>query len=146
MKTGLDVATTSSTLPPFRMPRSMPMRRANRRAYYRVPYPSTERPRLVIGHSICEVIDCSERGLQFTPARTTPLIPGSEVAGRLRFPRGEELPVRGIVRRMNGSRAAIELLGRGIPFSSILQEQLYLRRVLHGQRQQLPSSDSHTSG
>jgi hypothetical protein len=113
---------------------------SNRRLYYRVPYPASERPRLVIGTGICEVLDCSERGIRYRPSPLAALAAGAQVEGRLRFPRGEELPVRGSVVRADDTGAALQLQGAGIPFAAIIQEQLYLRRAQRRQRHEALSS------
>jgi hypothetical protein len=102
---------------------------ANRRDFYRIPYPPDDRPRFVLGDSISEVLDCSERGLRFRSS--SPDIPalGSYVIGRLRFQRGEELHLSGEVVRVENAEVAISLVESGIPFGTILQEQFYLRRA-----------------
>lgn len=99
----------------------------NRREYYRIPFPESERPRVVVGTSISEVIECSERGLSFHPS-ADPGEVGDVVEGRIRFPRGVELPFRGEVVRVAEDRVSLELKGSGIPFAVIFQEQLHLRR------------------
>jgi hypothetical protein len=102
---------------------------ANRRDFYRIPYPPDDRPRFVLGDNISEVLDCSERGLRFKSS--SPDIPalGGCVMGRLRFQRGEELHLRGEVVRVENDEVAISLVESGIPFGTILQEQFYLRRA-----------------
>ena len=99
----------------------------NRREFYRIPFPETERPRVVVGTSISEVIECSERGLSFQPATGAGDV-GDLVEGRIRFPRGVELPIRGEVVRVGDDRVSLALHGTGIPFAVIFQEQLHLRR------------------
>lgn len=99
----------------------------NRREYFRIPFPETDRPRVVVGTSISEVIECSERGLSYEPA-ADPSDVGDLVEGRIRFPRGVELPIRGEVVRVGKDRVSLALKGTGIPFAVIFQEQLHLRR------------------
>jgi hypothetical protein len=102
---------------------------ANRRDFYRIPYPAEDRPRFVVGDSICEVLDCSERGLRYRPSiPETPAL-RDVVTGRLRFLRGEEIHLRGEVVRVKGGEVAVHLVDAGIPFGTILQEQFYLRRA-----------------
>ena len=103
----------------------------NRREFYRIPFPRTERPRMVVGTTIAEVIECSERGLSYRPVGDDGGV-GDVVEGRLRFPRGVELPIRGEVVRVRDDRVAVELQGSGIPFAVIFQEQLRLRRQRRG--------------
>lgn len=99
----------------------------NRREYYRIPFPEADRPRVVVGTSISEVIECSERGLSYHPA-AEPGDLGEVLEGRIRFPRGVELPICGEVVRVTGDRVSLSLKGTGIPFAVIFQEQLNLRR------------------
>lgn len=104
----------------------------NRRDHYRIPYPADQRPRLVVGLSILEVLDCSEGGLRFVPPADAEDEGAGEVEGRLRLPGGEELRVRGeVVRSAEGERA-LRFEGRGIPFRTILRQQVYLRGRLRG--------------
>lgn len=99
----------------------------NRREYYRIPFPETDRPRVVVGTSISEVIECSERGLSYQPSAEVGDV-GDQVEGRIRFPRGVDLPIRGEVVRVGEDRVSLSLKGPGIPFAVIFQEQLHLRR------------------
>lgn len=101
----------------------------NRRHYFRICYPVAARPRLVLGSNICEVLDCSEKGVRFQATSLLSAAPGTTFVGKLRFPRGEELLVRGVVVRVEEERVSLELAGAGVPFGVILQEQLYLRRA-----------------
>jgi hypothetical protein len=117
------------------------MPQSNRRAHFRVSYPAALRPRLVVGASICEVVDCSERGVRFRLPALDSFPPGVRVDARLRFLRGDEVLLRGTIAYTDGSAAALRLEGEGIPFASILREQIHLRRV---QRQQ--ADDALSSG
>lgn len=101
----------------------------NLRHYFRIRYPVEARPRLVLGSNICEVLDCSEKGVRFRATCMLRPARGDMLEGKLRFPRGEELAVHGEVVRIEEDRVALELSGRGVPFGVILQEQLYLRRA-----------------
>lgn len=103
------------------------MREYNRRQFYRVPYPEDQRPRLVVGCSILEVLDCSEGGLRYAVGEGAPGSMGDPVEGRLRLRSGEELRVRGRVIRCSTADTSLRLEGRGIPFRTILREQIRLR-------------------
>lgn len=107
---------------------------SNQRAFYRIPFPVWERPRLVIGSQICEVIDCSEQGVRYRPSAALRPVVGAALAGTLRFPSGIAVPVAGTVVRAADAEVAIHLSGEGIPFSIILREQLQLRRRAYQQR------------
>ena len=105
------------------------MRRSYERSYYRIPYPSFEGPRLVVGFHVCQVLDCSERGLRFVaPAHAVPEA-GVAIRGRVRFPRGADVEVEGVVIRVDEREVALRLAEPGVPFRVILQEQIYLRRL-----------------
>lgn len=105
------------------------MGEANRRGHYRVVYPVAERPRLVVGSHICEVLDCSERGLRFRPCGVLGPRVGDELEGRVRLLRGEEVRIQGTVLRHEPDDVTLLLRGSGIPFGAILHEQIYLRRA-----------------
>lgn len=100
------------------------------RSYFRIPYPSLEGPRLVVDCAVLQVVDCSERGLRYLAPPHTPPARGTRLQGRLRFPRGVELDVEGVVVRVKGQEVAVRLAEPGVPFRVILQEQIYLRRRL----------------
>jgi hypothetical protein len=96
------------------------------REHFRITYPADERPRLVFGHRICEVLDCSERGLRFRCA--FPPHPGSEVSGRLRSPHAPDVAVRGRIVRVRGDEVALRLSEPGVPFAAVLREHLRHQR------------------
>jgi hypothetical protein len=105
----------------------------NRRDHYRIYYPKTERPRFVLGSSICEVVECSEAGFRFRTPHWLPAL-GAHVHGRLRLRHGADVRVEGRVARADGSTVTVQLSEQPIPFSAVLREQLYLRRAfLHAE-------------
>ena len=105
------------------------MPRPYERSYYRIPYPPFESPRLVIGYHVCQVVDCSERGVRYlAPSHAVPEV-GATIQGRLRFPRGAVVDVEGVVIRVATREVALRLVEPGVPFRVILQEQIYLRRM-----------------
>lgn len=103
------------------------MRSSNRRDFFRIPYPEDERPRLVLGSTICEVLDCSEGGLLFRPSPLELYEVGQHVDGRLRLIGGHEAQVAGRITRVTEDAVSVKL-EVGIPFGIILKEQLHLRR------------------
>jgi hypothetical protein len=107
---------------------AMDRRSPENREHFRVIYPEDARPRLVWGGRICEVLDCSERGLLFRSV--LPPDRGSTVRGRLRSPDVPELWVEGTVVRVLGDRVALRLREPGVPFAEILREHLRLLRNL----------------
>jgi hypothetical protein len=105
------------------------MAEPNQRGHYRIEYPTPARPSLVTSERTLEVIDCSESGLRYVlpEADSQPGI-GSEVRGVVHFRTGEEVEVEGVISRLYGRSVAVSFSGTQIPFSTILQEQHYLRR------------------
>jgi len=101
----------------------------NSRRHFRIVYPWEERPRFVIGNSICEVLDCSERGLRFRLPETPYPSPGDEIHGKLRLPRGNDVLISGVVVRVEAEgEIALELSDPGVSFYLILKEQIHLRK------------------
>ncbi len=96
------------------------------REYYRVAYPTSLRPRLDVQSHHFDVIDVSEKGMRFALGRTAeaPQV-GDEVAGTIRFRRGEEVAVRGTVVRLDGREVAVKL-EQGIPLRVVMEEQRFL--------------------
>ena len=101
---------------------------SNRRQFYRIPYPAEERPRLVVGSAIHEVLNCSEKGLMFRPSKGEAFQEGDAVIGRMRLASREEIPVAGTVVRVEDGRVSVHLDASHIPFALIIKEQLHLRR------------------
>lgn len=106
----------------------------NRRNYYRVSYPESERPRFVFGTSISEVMQCSERGLRFRTAGPVP-IEGSEISGRFAMRHGCEVRIAGRVVWSDENTVALNLDHAPIPFLAVMREQIYLRRAREQQQQ-----------
>lgn len=118
------------TLVRDRIPTSMDT--ANRRGFYRVQYPLPARPRLLLDspgavHAVCEVIECSERGLRFQTPTQWMLPVGSTVSGTMSFARGPSVRVAGSVVRMQQDEVAILLNRQAIPLATVLDEQRWLR-------------------
>ena len=102
----------------------------NRRQHYRISYPDAERPRLVHGTTISEVLECSERGLRLRPTGELPE-PGSVLSGRLTLRHGVQVNVSGTVVWCDEGNVAIHLDVAPIPLLAVIREQLYLRRLTY---------------
>ncbi|MFN0098963.1 MAG: PilZ domain-containing protein [Gemmatimonadaceae bacterium] len=105
---------------------------ANRRTYYRVEYPTNDRPRFTAGELRGEVEDCSETGVRVYLPHGIPADSGVQVGDRMaatiRFNRGEMADVEGVVVRFSGQALALRLDTARIPFGKILREQWWLRQ------------------
>jgi hypothetical protein len=96
------------------------------RAFYRVSYPTRERPTFDTQGYELAVHDVSEFGLCFAPDPALPLEVGDVLSGTVRFRNRGELVVEGSVVWKKESLAALELTVP-VPFARILGEQRYLR-------------------
>jgi hypothetical protein len=97
------------------------------RSYYRIVFPLTEQPVLILEGQQYAVVDCSEHGLRFVRTLALPLEVGKVVRGVVRFRRGAEVDVEGEVVRLQGEHAALNLNVTPIPMATIFDEQRYLR-------------------
>ena len=104
----------------------------NRRDFYRIQFPVEARPRLLLDapgtiQLVCEVIECSERGLRFQVPTQWLLPIGATVSGTVSFARGAEVRVAGSVVRTQNDEVALLLNRQGIPLGVVLDEQRFLR-------------------
>ena len=100
------------------------------RAHYRVRFPDPERPVFAGDRGTHEVVDCSEGGFRFRPAAHVKDLPevGTPARGRIRFRSGRVAEVAGVVVRIQDNEVAVHLDEAGIPFYTIIHEQLLLRK------------------
>ena len=101
--------------------------RENRREHYRIIYPVSCRPKLVINNKQYEVIDISEKGVRFLHQGTCTLQPGSETRIKITFHNGVSLDIKCKVLRFNDTAAILSLL-QDIPFEIIIEEQRYIKK------------------
>ena len=94
-----------------------------RRAYFRVNYPPTERPILQIGKNEFEVFDISERGLQFWNNQNIKL--PEWVRGTITLHNNVPLNIEGRIVWKYESGIGVKLI-TAIPYARILEEQRYL--------------------
>jgi hypothetical protein len=99
----------------------------DQRAYFRLRYPTNERPRLRAFGGATEATEISERGLRMmvTGLPATFLVLGANIRATLTFADNESLEVDGIVYRFDKHEAIITLT-KPIPTSRIMKEQRYL--------------------
>ena len=105
------------------------------RAHYRVRFPDPERPVFIAGDRATHaVVDCSENGFRFRPASHVEGLPevGTPARGRIRFRSGRVAEVAGVVVRIQDNEVAVHLDEAGIPFFTMIHEQLLLRKKYPG--------------
>ena len=102
------------------------MRYSRQRAFYRVQYPTQERPTLLVGSVETPVFDVSEYGIRFAAHADLDLELGQRIDGVLRFRERATQGIQGEVVWIRNRAAALKLL-EPIPFGVILDEQRYLR-------------------
>jgi len=90
-----------------------------RRAYLRIYYPYTERPKLIIDEKEVHVSEISEHGIRFYL--------GSKVNATITFHDGESLPIEGEIIRIHNNEAAVHI-AKGIPYDRVIKEQEYLMK------------------
>ena len=101
------------------------------REHYRIAYPTTARPRLLVNGEHRDVIDVCELGLRYYAAEDEQRQLGDEIEGIVHFRRGEEVRVLGTVVRVIEREVAVRLRV-GIPLRVVLDEQRYLRERHRG--------------
>ena len=98
----------------------------NSREHYRIRYPLSCRPGLIILNNEYEAIDISERGIRFICKSTYEFQAGMELAVRITFNSGECLDLEGKILRTD-KRVAVLHLSKRIPFKIIVAEQRYIK-------------------
>ena len=99
------------------------------RAFYRVAYAETDRPRLALKDGTRGVVvDCSETGVRYRPdpRHALPAF-GVVVEGRIDFRAGGPVDFTGRVIRVAHGEVALYLPPPGLPLRAILAEQRALR-------------------
>ena len=94
----------------------------DRRRFYRLRYPTKERPELVLGDQTFPVTELSEGGLRILAKE----LPQTGVHGILRLKDGQEIGIEGSAVRQEGDEAIIVDL-KGVEFSHLVSEH---RRLL----------------
>ena len=99
-----------------------------RRAYFRLRYPSKFAPMIVIWGRSFQVVDICEMGVRFIDPYGLSFPEGYVVHGKITFYNQDVIQVSGSVAWAQNNNVALRLV-RGIPFSRILSEQAFLRQV-----------------
>ena len=115
------------------------MKWPHERAFYRIEYPTRERPLFETDSEVLDVIDACESGIRYQVRMVRPQ-KGDVVRGTLRFRRGAEVDVEGVVVRVFEEYAAVQLKPPGIPLRIIFDEQKFLLRHYPQQIRRPPQS------
>ena len=95
------------------------------REYHRIRFPISERPTFACEGKSFAVIDVSVRGLRYAaPGVALPQIHDT-VTGTLRFRRGAQAKIEGVVVRVQNDQIALHLT-KEISFALLIAEQRYL--------------------
>jgi hypothetical protein len=94
----------------------------NQRTHFRLEYPASERPHLVVDKTRHPVLDISENGLKFLCTGTFKPRAGASIRGVIKFKNGGECAVEGKVLRYAGDGGCVVLLVQGIPLSRMMEE------------------------
>jgi hypothetical protein len=100
-----------------------------RRGHYRIEYPITERPTLILGDGEeYEVIDVCENGVKFFYHAGRSFLPLQSFKGKIRYHDKEEEEIEGKVLRSTEEFVVVQLTLKKIPYKRIVKEQLYFRK------------------
>jgi hypothetical protein len=98
----------------------------NKREFYRVRYPTSERPILKLEGNAYEITEIAEKGVKFLCKQPWVFKRGLEVQFNIKFRDNEMLDLEGEMLRVDGNTAIISL-SEGVPLGRIVQEQRYIR-------------------
>ncbi len=96
-----------------------------RREYFRIRYPATDKPKLMFTSEEFDILEISEQGIKFDLEKTMHVT--------LIFNDGESLKIEGKFLRTNNNEIVLHPL-KGIPSERISKEQRYLRGKYIGQQ------------
>jgi hypothetical protein len=99
-----------------------------RRANYRVVYPETNRPSVMIRGIQYSIIDICETGIRFHNPEHQRL-PGDIFQAVVTLHDNEPINIIGRIIRIADQEAAMIMTIRGIPYRKIISEQAYLRQL-----------------
>ena len=95
----------------------------NQRSHFRLEYPSSDRPTLVIEKKEFVVFDLSEGGCKFLLTKDLKPAPKSRLSGTVKFKSGKTCTIEGIVLRVNPDQSCVLLLSKGISLPQMMEEQ-----------------------
>lgn len=100
----------------------------DRRQNYRIIYPDTYHPSLIIRNVEFDILDLSETGLRFKLKENIKL-PGDLFHAEVKLHDNSNVEILGRIIRISGQHAAMFMVVKKIPYQIILAEQAYLRNM-----------------
>lgn len=105
-----------------------PLSGRERRAYFRVVYPTELRPSIVIRNNEYKIIDICEIGIRFYNPEHIRL-PGDIFQAVVTLHDDDPVNIVGRIIRIADEEAAMMMTIRGIPYRKIIIEQAFLRQI-----------------
>jgi hypothetical protein len=99
-----------------------------RRQNYRIIYPDTYHPSLIIRNVEFDIMDLSETGLRFKLKENIKL-PGDLFHAEVKLHDNSNVEILGRIIRISGQHAAMFMVVKKIPYQIILAEQAFLRNM-----------------
>lgn len=100
----------------------------DRRQNYRIIYPETYHPNLIIRNIEFDIMDLSETGVRFKLKENVKL-PGDLFHAEVKLHDNSNVEVLGRIIRISGQHAAMFMVVKKIPYQIVLAEQAYLRNM-----------------
>ncbi|MDP3721165.1 MAG: PilZ domain-containing protein [Anaerolineaceae bacterium] len=100
----------------------------DRRQNYRIIYPETYHPSLMIRNIQYDILDLSETGVRFKLKENVKL-PGDLFHAEVKLHNDSNVEILGRIIRITGQHAAMFMVVKKIPYQVILAEQAYLRNM-----------------
>lgn len=99
-----------------------------RRRFFRLKYPPSERPTLIMSTESYKINEISEGGIVFTLDNTEGMFIGDIIRAKIKFKDGQILDVVGNILRVRKKDIVLELV-KGIPSKKVMSEQLFLKQI-----------------
>mgnify|MGYP000209086016 CR=1 FL=1 len=101
------------------------MKEENQREYYRLSYPDSHRPSLVMDVENYEIADVSEYGMKVKIDNDPAFMVADSIIATIAFPDGKEFDLSGEIVRIDEDCAGLKL-ETPLPLSVIREESLFL--------------------
>ncbi|MBA4385188.1 MAG: hypothetical protein C0410_10675 [Anaerolinea sp.] len=100
----------------------------DRRQNFRIIYPETYHPNLIIRNIQFDIMDLSETGCRFK-LKDNVKLPGDLFHAQVLIHDGSTVEILGRIIRITGQHAAMFMVVKKIPYQIILAEQAFLRNM-----------------